>query len=53
MCDDRTMLPCGLMVEVAFICELATYVARFKLCKRRTNALVSVSCESIIVQTAV
>ena len=32
MCDDRTMLPCGLMVEVAFICELATYVARFKFC---------------------
>jgi len=32
MCDDRTMLPCGLMVEVAFICELATYVAGFKLC---------------------
>ena len=32
MCDDRTMLPCGLMVEVAFICEVATYVARFKLC---------------------
>jgi len=32
MCDDRTMLPCGQMVEVAFIYELAIYVARFKLC---------------------
>jgi len=32
LCDDHTMLPRGLMVEVVFICELATYVDRFKLC---------------------
>jgi len=53
MCDDRTMLPYGLMVEVAFICELATCVARFKIMQRRTYVLVSVSCESMIIQTAV
>jgi len=53
MCDDRTMLPYGLMLEVAFICELAAYVAGFKFMQRRTYALVSVSCESMIVQMAV
>jgi len=32
MSDDRTILPCGQMVEIAFIYEIAIYVARFKLC---------------------
>ena len=32
MYDDRTMLPCGQMVEVALIYELAIYVDRFKFC---------------------
>jgi hypothetical protein len=32
VCVDRTMLPCGQMLEVAFICKIAIYVDRFKFC---------------------
>jgi hypothetical protein len=42
------MLPSGLMVEVAFIYELAIYVARLPFMQRRTFAQVSVSYESMI-----
>jgi hypothetical protein len=44
---DRTMLPYGQMLEVAFIYEIAIYVDSLHLCKRCTYAQVSVSCESM------
>jgi hypothetical protein len=38
-----TLLPCGWMVEVTFIYEIAIYVARVTFLQRRTYAKVSVS----------
>jgi hypothetical protein len=38
MYDDRTMLPCGPMVEVALIYELAVYVGRLNFAKSHLHS---------------